>query len=70
MIGVGCACGLSFQDKAIQLHPNATPSREKRKYWDQEALTQTFGDDARDRAMEMTNGKGLNQEASLAEMFD
>lgn len=64
-------CGLSYMQRlrSSQLHPDATPSREKRKYWDQEALDNQFGEDAREHSLDITKGRGLNEQASLAELF-
>jgi hypothetical protein len=72
MLGISCACGIPIAEKirSLQLHPNATPSRPKRKYWDQEALHQTFGEDARDRVMETTGGKGYDSAVTLVDLFN
>lgn len=36
------------------------PSKTTNKYWDQESITETFGEDARDDFMEVTQGKGVD----------
>lgn len=63
MIGVGCACGLSFAEKVrtLTIHNDAMPNKTKKKYWDQQAVSSTFGDDATDRVMEETKGVGFSE---------
>lgn len=72
MLGVGCACGIPLVEKlrSLQVHPNATPSREKRKYWDRSALADTFGDDATERSLETTKGRGFNSPQDTSDLFD
>lgn len=68
-------CGLTYVQRlrSAQLHPDATPSREKKKYWDQQALNDQFGEDARERSLSLTEGRGFNGPTNpqdVAKLFD
>lgn len=69
-MGRECPPGFTFADRlrSAQLHPDATPSREKRRYWDQQALDAQFGPDAKEHVMEATQGRGLNDPVTRREL--
>ena len=59
--------------RTAQIHPDATPSREKRNYFDRSALNDQFGEEATERSLELTGGRGYNQPPSVedtAKLFD
>lgn len=59
MVGVGCACGLSYRDKLLSLSVDTSwMARDKKNYYDQSALNDTFGEDSDERMMDETQGVG------------
>lgn len=53
-------CGLSYRDRlrSTRLDSSATPSRDRRNYYDSEAISGIFGADAHERMLEETEGVG------------
>lgn len=60
MLGISCACGLSFREKALTLQINREnfDTGEKRNYYSRESVNALFGEDSRQRMMEETKGVG------------
>lgn len=60
MIGVGCACELSFFEKvsSVTIDKAKMETTELHNYYDQEAVTDMFGHDAKDRYLDETDGLG------------
>jgi hypothetical protein len=72
---MGPRCGQSYvlRLRSIRLDPSATPSKELKRYWDQQAIDDQFGEEATEKTLELTNGVGFNnpeQRPSLDRMFE
>lgn len=63
-------CGMSWLERvrSTQVDGQVNDSRTKKKYWDQEAVSASFGEDARDKVMEDTQGRGYDG-VSMDELF-
>lgn len=63
---LGSRCGMTFAQRmrTVTIHPDATPTRTRALYYDREALAQSFGADAREQALEDTDGLGPAMEDS------
>ena len=57
---LGQACGLSFAGRmrTVQLDRTSMDTADLKNYYDREAISATFGDDAKDRYYEETDGRG------------
>jgi hypothetical protein len=57
---MGPPCGTSYKQRLLSLRLDYAwmPARDKRNYYDKEALEKTFGEDAEERMMEETEGRG------------
>lgn len=55
-----CACDLSFREKllALQVSYKGYETRDRKNYYDSEALDSQFGADAKERYLEETKGLG------------
>lgn len=53
-------CGLSFRDRirSISIDPGSLETKDKRNYYDREAVKEVFGEDSRERMLEETRGLG------------
>lgn len=75
-VHLGRCGGLSFVERlrTTQIHGDALPTKTKRKYWDQSALDDQFGDDAAERVLDQTEGRGFNNGPAtpqdVAKMFE
>lgn len=74
-VHIGRCGGLSFAARlsTTYVHPDATPTREKHNYWDQQALDDQFGEDATERSLELSEGRGFNGPTNpqdVAKLFD
>lgn len=59
MVGVGCACGMSYRDKLRSVQVDYRwMEREKKNYYDQSALDDLVGEDAKERMLDETEGVG------------
>lgn len=74
-VHLGRCGGLSYAQRlrTTQIHNDALPTREKKRYWDQSALDDQFGEDAKERTMELTEGRGFSDgynPQDVAKMFE
>lgn len=60
MFGISCACDISFIEKlrTVSIDKAKMETTELHNYYDKDAITTQFGDDAKDRYMEETDGRG------------
>ncbi len=57
---MGLDCGLSFAERlrTVRIDDASLETRDLQNYYDAEAVAETFGEDAEDRMLEETKGRG------------
>jgi hypothetical protein len=62
---------MSFREKclSVRLDPSATPTRTKRNYYDSGPVHAVFGEDASERLMEETEGRGVVKRDSKGDLW-
>jgi hypothetical protein len=57
---LGAPCGMSFVERlrTTQIHGSATPSKDKKDYWDDNGLKEIFGLDRNERRAQMADATG------------
>lgn len=63
-------CGMTWRQRVLSqtVDEAVNATRTRRKYWDQDALNQQFGEDAAEKTLHDTEGRGYGN-VTMEEMF-